>query len=90
MENQELGRADIIADILWEREEAFAQWGDQDDRPNNLWLGVVAARTSTIERAMGDPSDLYDEVIQAATILVAWAEALKRKEILIESEAKDG
>jgi hypothetical protein len=44
-------------------------------------LAIVAARTSYIEEAMGEPEDLYLEIIQAATILVAWAEAVKRKEL---------
>ena len=81
LETQEIGRAEIIMDILYERQEAFKKWGDQDTRDDPLWLAIVAARTSYIEEAMGEPEDLYLEIIQAATILVAWAEAVKRKEL---------
>ena len=81
LETQELGRAEIIMDILYERQEAFKQWGDQDARDNPLWLAIVDARTSYIEESMDEPENLYSETIQAATILVAWAEAVKRKEL---------
>jgi|TARA_R110000824_G_scaffold266552_2_gene455563 hypothetical protein len=81
LETQEIGRAEIIMDILYERQEAFKRWGDQDTRDNPLWLAIVDARTSYIEESMDEPEDLYLEIIQAATILVAWAEAVKRKEL---------
>ena len=81
LETQEIGRAEIIMDILYERQEAFKKWGDQDTRDNPLWLAIVDARTSYIEESMDEPEDLYLEIIQAATILVAWAEAVKRKEL---------
>ena len=81
MVNQELGRAEIIMDILFEREKAYEKWGDQDARGNPLWLAIIDARTSYIEGAMDESEDLYMEIIQAATILVAWAEAIKRKEL---------
>ena len=81
LETQEVGRAEIIMDILYERQEAFKRWGDQDTRDNSLWLAIVDARTSYIEESMDEPEDLYLEIIQAATILVAWAEAVKRKEL---------
>jgi len=79
--NQEIGRAEIIMDILYERQEAFKKWGDQDARDNPLWLAIVSARTNFIEEAMNKSDSLYREIIQAATILVAWAEAVKRKDL---------
>ena len=81
LETQEIGRAEIIMDILYERQEAFKRWGDKNTRDNPLWLAIVDARTSYIEESMDEPENLYSEIIQAATILVAWAEAVNRKEL---------
>ena len=62
-------------------EELDAIENEIDTRDNPLWLAIVDARTSYIEESMDEPEDLYLEIIQAATILVAWAEAVKRKEL---------
>ena len=77
----ELARADVMIDMLDERAKAFERWGDQSERGDVLWADIVAARTNLIDDAIRDNVDsLYTEVIQAATILMAWAENLKRED----------
>lgn len=75
----EMARANVMMDMLAERENAFAKYGDQSERGDELWSDIVAARVDLIDRAIRTDGDVYKEVLQAATILMAWAENLNRE-----------
>ena len=76
----EMARADVMMDMLFERELAFKKYGDQHERTKEIWMEIVTARTKLIRLALPHDELLYTEVLQAATVLMAWAENLVQEE----------
>jgi len=78
----EIVRAEVLHSLLAERERQDSLWGDQIKNSDTKWLSI----TSRIIHKMYDIVDdsesediLYGEVIQGASILMAWAEYLRKR-----------
>ncbi len=78
----EITRAEVLHSLLAERERQDSLWGDQTKNSDVKWLNI----TSRIVHKMYDIVDdddsqdiLYSEVIQGASLLMAWAEYLRKR-----------
>jgi len=86
----EIVRAEVLHSLLAERERQDSLWGDQTKNSDIKWLNI----TSRIVHKMYDIVDdddsqdiLYSEVIQGASLLMAWAEYIRKKN---SKESKNG
>ena len=80
--DREVARAKILEVVLAERERQDSLWGDQTKNSDTKWLNI----TSRIVHKMYDIVDdedsqdiLYSEVIQGASLLMAWAEYIRKR-----------
>ena len=80
----EITRAEVLHSLLAERERQDSLWGDQTKNSDVKWLNI----TSRIVHKMYDIVDdddsqdiLYSEVIQGASLLMAWAEYIRKRNL---------
>jgi len=78
----EITRAEVLQSLLSERERQDSLWGDQTKNSDAKWLNI----TSRIVHKMYDIIDeedsqdiLYSEVVQGASLLMAWAEHIRKR-----------
>lgn len=79
---------EVFEDIKKERDKQDSKWGVQEHHPA-IWLMIAQEEMGEVSQAIqrevlgwGKPSDksnLYEEVIQTAAVLVAFAEQLKNE-----------
>ena len=83
----EVARAVVMEDILAEREFQDNKWGDQVKNTNALWNVIATEEIGEVAREIYENGDnLYHEIIQCAAVYMAWAEALRRSEVLTNEE----
>ena len=80
----EITRAEVLHSLLAERERQDSLWGAQTKNSDVKWLNI----TSRIIHKMFDIVDeedsqdiLYSEVIQGASLLMAWAEYIRKRNL---------
>ncbi len=90
----------IFQDITAERERQDKKWGAARDLPNYTWLAILIEEVGEI--AEGILKEIYwkdarEELVQIASVAVAWLENLDREHdqisdgwILVEDELPDG
>lgn len=74
-------RMKIISDILVERINHDEKWTTQCHHEPGHWLAVVMEEVGEIAKECLESKDninLYNEIIQAAAALAAWAEDIDR------------
>lgn len=79
---------EILKDIASERERQDAKWGKQNHHPC-IWMTILQEEIGEVAQAVqkeylgwgkeSDKSNYYEELIQAAAVLVAMAESHKGK-----------
>ncbi len=74
----------IMVDVLSERENQDAEYGDQinlpDERHFVIAVGEIAEAADAIRyNEPFDLTDLYGEVIQCTACFLAWAESIKAR-----------
>ena len=83
----EIARAVVMEDILAEREFQDNKWGDQVKHTNALWNVIATEEVGEAAREIYENgTKLYHEVIQCAAVYMAWAEALRRNEVLTDEK----
>jgi NTP pyrophosphatase (non-canonical NTP hydrolase) len=78
---QELDRANVLEDVLFERLRQDELWGDQSGHANERWLVILIEEVGEVARAMYDDDEghTYEEIIQCAAVCMAWAEAMQKR-----------
>ena len=73
----------VLEDIRDERNRQDLKWGDQVNNSHELWNVIGVEEVGEVARAIYDADNiehLYSEIIQVASVYVAWAESIKRWE----------
>lgn len=70
-------RNEVYDLINTERDDQDVAWGVQD-HPSEFWMLVLVEEIGEAARAFlqGQPGDGYDELVQAAAVIVAWLESV--------------
>ena len=77
----EISRADVLEQVLAERERQDGLWGDQPAHSDE-WGNVIATEENgEVARAIWekDTQHMFEEIIQACAVYFAWAEALHKR-----------
>ena len=78
----EIVRAEVLHSLLAERERQDSLWGDQIKNSDTKWLSITSIIINKMYDIVYDSESediLYGEVIQGASILMAWAEYLRKR-----------
>ena len=79
--SKELFRANVLEQVLAERERQDIKWGDQTHNSDSHWTVILTEELGEVAREVYEKNepDMYTEIIQCAAVCFAWAEAyLKR------------
>ena len=79
--HNELVRANVLEQVLAERERQDAKWGDQTRNSDSHWTVILTEEIGEVAREVYEKNeeDMYTEIIQCAAVCFAWAESyLKR------------
>ena len=71
----------VLADVKAERERQHQLFGDQSDKVNGVWLGILVEEVGEVAKALNedDPVEhLREELVQVAAVATAWVEKIDR------------
>lgn len=68
----------VLSDVRAERQRQKEKWGDQSHKPYSVWVTILGEEFGEAAKEVLEErhQELYDELIQTATVAVAFAEAL--------------
>jgi len=72
----------VLNDVRNERIRQDRKWGDQVQNAHELWNVIGVEEVGEVARAIyeaGEIDHLYLEIIQVASVYVAWAESIRRR-----------
>ena len=84
MSEVEVARADVLENVLAERERQDSIWGDQRDNTDDTWALIALEEFGEVAKDINDNKlgSAYTEIIQVAAVMVAWAESLRRRGVM--------
>lgn len=71
----------VLDDLLAERQRQDEQWGPDRRLGSGLWMLITGEEFGEIGDALVESpqmSNLYEEIVQTAAVLVCWAEQIER------------
>ena len=77
----EITRAQVLEDVLKERERQYSMYGDQTKHSDMYWNVIATEENGEVARAIWEEDDghMYEEIIQACSVYFAWAEAIRAR-----------
>jgi len=84
MSEVEVARAEVLENVLAERERQDSIWGDQRDNTDDTWALIALEEFGEVAKDINDNKlgSAYTEIIQVAAVMVAWAESLRRRGVM--------
>jgi len=84
MSEVEVARAEVLENVLAERERQDSIWGDQRDNTDDTWALIALEEFGEVAKDINDNKLglAYTEIIQVAAVMVAWAESLRRRGVM--------
>lgn len=70
-------RASIFTEVILEREAQDRRWGEQNHR-DSVWLAILTEEVGEAAKAVLEEKNLMEELIQVASVAVAWEESRMR------------
>ncbi len=77
----EMTRAQVLEDVLKERERQDSMYGDQTNHSDMYWNVIATEENGEVAKEIYERNQtkLFIEIIQACAVYFAWAEAIKRR-----------
>ena len=84
--SKELSRANVLEQVLAERERQDSKWGEQTYNSDPHWTVILTEELGEVAREVYEKNepDMYTEIIQCAAVCFAWAEAFINNEIVLK------
>ena len=84
MSEVEVARAEVLENVLAERERQDSIWGDQRDNTDDTWALIALEEFGEVAKDINDNKlgSAYTEIIPVAAVMGAWAESLRRRGVM--------